>query len=114
MDTNSGPTTGTELKITQTKVGAVIHYINSKKLYLVASLTVKGNVQSRLLYSFTQHYNSTKNNFNVIQLIEGKGEITKDIEDEYNQLIDGKFRFKKNKKYSELYEAVQRKLKGLE
>jgi hypothetical protein len=106
--------TGNLVDITHTKVGAIIRYPSSKKLYIVATLVKNSNIESRLLFSYTQNFNSTINNFKVYQLIAGTGEITNEIAGEYDKLVEGEFRFKKNACYKDLYNKVQQKLKRAE
>jgi hypothetical protein len=104
--------------ITSTEVGSIICYEFSKKLYLVAGLSRNGKVESRFLFSHTQNYNSSINNFKVYELIKGSGELVKPgadqvFEKRYNDLVKGRFKYDKNVLYEELYEEAQRKLKSI-
>jgi hypothetical protein len=99
---------GKKVHIKDTQVGAVIRYETSKKLYLVADISQESGIEVRQLYSATQKYRSTINNFDVIELIPG-GELTEKIAKQIDFLINSEFKFKKNIYFLKLYEEEMRK-----
>ena len=73
-----------KIQITECQVGDIIRYKTSQKPYIVSMKTPKGY----FLFSETQQYDSTINNFEVIRIVRGNGTLPEKFEDEkHNQLL---------------------------